>query len=1071
MKMKKSVLVLLVSLCLVMFGLATQKTYAVGWPTTNNCDSNDDSHFPYHFLCGFGTGSTNNQTGTLIIGRASTVSGSSNTDYARTGTIDLPPGVSSVDFAAGFDSGQAGGGIPRSKGGAPAGVLVWIYVLPNNPDPAADVLAGNSWSGVVSSTSTVKGFPGVADQCPGWGSKYGKVYNFQDNATPGSPDQSPAAYSPGAGQGFENCHDTGAMAYWKLSEADMSTKPDLRNDFRFKVNLDNKKTGSFCIREEVSVIYPGTADDFPAPKEGPNGPDRSDAETFAAQNYNANHVAKQSNQLCYQAKAPKTPPPPPPPLPANAGNCTEYHRTGTAGTYAGYQKRTFVYSPFTTPQIVPGLAPADSTGGYAGTADQIQHSSNFDGHGYLGVPTEPLISGVWQYAPSQPDIAIIWAEYWHYTGPTQYNSAGDPWIISGDWYQARYTGGGAGATEDYFNTSGTAAQRAGGDVYNCFHAKCTIVGAYGIGTPNNVVQAGQPYVAFINILNDNGSAVALPLFKDYFGAKLGVNSTADPYGANPRDADPDFPDRLNPGEDATMYYVATAPASGTPFNWALDAYPDYHAGGASVRLGDNCAANGTGGNIDQIPTYAPFSLSVHASLDMTPSEENPTNVAYRTWVTNSTPATASAPQSSLFFERPNGVGQSDLDSNNSSGPWPPGDTNTLNGNRDPRPVSAGDEYCSQISIAYTAGLVGPPPANTIVGQNTPSSAGPTCRHVHNKPYVHVLGSDASAGGGFGKGCTSAVSGINTYLSAIGAQPVGSGAQFGAVSIGGINGFSSTTQRPAGTPPIGSTGLTFGNVPIGGGGLPAPALGGNMGGGHCVPDFFASMPAAQPVDPSGATKTDTTNFTTTVTNEIRYFTPGGGSQLKINNSGAPRTLADRTTLTIYVDGDVHIKGNIAYTNTNWGAIDKIPSFQLIVKGDIFIDSGVTQLDGLYVAQPNGGTGGNIYTCASPPGTGYTASNSDLLGKCHNQLVVNGAFVAQKVFLSRSFGSLRNSYPGEHLVNGTPQDCTDSGATNVKDCAAEIFNFSPELYLAQPGTTAQSGPTTGKYDFITSLAPVL
>ncbi len=183
------------------------------------------------------------------------------------------------------------------------------------------------------------------------------------------------------------------------------------------------------------------------------------------------------------------------------------------------------------------------------------------------------------------------------------------------------------------------------------------------------------------------------------------------------------------------------------------------------------------------------------------------------------------------------------------------------------------------------------------------------------------------------------------------------------------------------------------------------------------------------------------------------------------------MADRTTLTIFVDGDVHIRGNIVYGNTNWGSIDKIPSFQLIVKGDIFIDSGVSQLDGLYVAQPNGGTGGNIYTCSSPSGVGYTSANSDLLDKCRRQLVVNGAFVAQKVFLSRSFGSLRNSYPGEHLVNGVAQDCTDSGTTGVKDCAAEIFNVSPEMLLAQPGTTAQSGPTTGKYDFITSLAPVL
>jgi hypothetical protein len=89
-----------------------------------------------------------------------------------------------------------------------------------------------------------------------------------------------------------------------------------------------------------------------------------------------------------------------------------------------------------------------------------------------------------------------------------------------------------------------------------------------------------------------------------------------------------------------------------------------------------------------------------------------------------------------------------------------------------------------------------------------------------------------------------------------------------------------------------------------------------------------------------------------------------------------------------------------------------------------------------------------------------------------LVVNGAFVAQHVQLQRTFGSLRNSVSGE-----TPQSAAhacevgSTGTANRGDCAAEIFNFSPEMYLAQPPFMPSGGPASSKYDYITSLSPVL
>jgi hypothetical protein len=145
--------------------------------------------------------------------------------------------------------------------------------------------------------------------------------------------------------------------------------------------------------------------------------------------------------------------------------------------------------------------------------------------------------------------------------------------------------------------------------------------------------------------------------------------------------------------------------------------------------------------------------------------------------------------------------------------------------------------------------------------------------------------------------------------------------------------------------------------------------------------------------------------------------------------------------------------------------------LVVKGDIRIDPGVTQLDGLFVAQPGDFGGGTISTCANSGGSFV----GGLLSTCRHQLLVNGAFVAQKVNLLRSYGSLRNSYSGE-TYNGTrPSGSTcsqDAGPASflTTDCAAEVFNFGPEMYLMHPSVTPSSGPTKGIWDYVTALPPI-
>ena len=133
---------------------------------------------------------------------------------------------------------------------------------------------------------------------------------------------------------------------------------------------------------------------------------------------------------------------------------------------------------------------------------------------------------------------------------------------------------------------------------------------------------------------------------------------------------------------------------------------------------------------------------------------------------------------------------------------------------------------------------------------------------------------------------------------------------------------------------------------------------------------------------------------------------------------------------------------------------MPMLELVAKGNIYIANGVTQLDGLYVAQPNGATGGNIYTCAQPvlPATAYPIDNT-LSGNCHNGLTINGAFVAKQVRFMRTRGTLYQSNAAE-----------PSTSANI----AEVFRFSPAVWMAQP-----PNQTNGvlEYDAIASLPPIL
>ena len=294
------------------------------------------------------------------------------------------------------------------------------------------------------------------------------------------------------------------------------------------------------------------------------------------------------------------------------------------------------------------------------------------------------------------------------------------------------------------------------------------------------------------------------------------------------------------------------------------------------------------------------------------------------------------------------------------------------------------------------------------------------------PYLSVYGGDVSVGSS-----PSSVSGSCASTSDTNAGIYswnnhtsdfsGAGAQYAVQALSAIVDFASA-QDGGGMAP---TGLSFANyfTPVDTTKLdPAQGLFGGYAGSSSADCDFTSDISAAPVT------TDTTIGATTV--------PAGGEKI------------------YYVkNADVYINGNIVYANPGGGwTATQIPYFKLVVvNGNIYIDSSVTQLDGIYVAEPEAGKNGNIYTCASGIRSPADPTSSGYYAQCSKQLAVNGAFVAGQVSLLRTYGSL-----GQARTTDTVSS-SHSG---------EVFNYTPELWLPRAGV-----PSNGSYSAITALPPVL
>jgi hypothetical protein len=372
---------------------------------------------------------------------------------------------------------------------------------------------------------------------------------------------------------------------------------------------------------------------------------------------------------------------------------------------------------------------------------------------------------------------------------------------------------------------------------------------------------------------------------------------------------------------------------------------------------------------------------------------------------------------------------------------------------------AGDQFCATITVDPGSGYVDP--YGNVVSSGGPSTSSPNCVTVANKPYFKVFNSSVTTGGDVNGPPSATPGALAGWYNNSGGNGYGASAQLGAYALVNITGFASN-QTGNRIP----TGLSFANsgLPLGsiGSDKSSPKLGGLLDGNNSITPL-ATVPTSFN---DGGSSGGSVNFNTLVN-------PGSNSRPEAYSYGSTASPVDLVLKNpankpvdpgqnrgIYVVGNLYIKHNLTYNQASPWTLGSLPSLVVVVTGNIYIDKGVTQLDGTYESL------GSIYTCADDETFSAVAANS-LYTNCNKQLTVTGSFVAKKLNLLRTFGSLRDE------AGGPSSSCSNPGsplsAASHATCAAEVFEFSPEQYLQKPA--ARSSGATVRYDAITSLPPVL
>lgn len=275
-----------------------------------------------------------------------------------------------------------------------------------------------------------------------------------------------------------------------------------------------------------------------------------------------------------------------------------------------------------------------------------------------------------------------------------------------------------------------------------------------------------------------------------------------------------------------------------------------------------------------------------------------------------------------------------------------------------------------------------------------------CAIVAKSPYVHFLGGDVWAGGGFASvapACnTSAKIGGVTRAHALsdGSVP-GSGVAYAAFALNRITNFGSASMALQPTIGVGDA-WTFSNINPGNLGFyGAPR--------HCITDYVGLFTATTPM--AGGANIDVT-------------TQGSGVWHVTGGLTIHGLMPDGARQVYIVDGDVDITSDLTY-KPNFSSGAAIPSLIVISKHNVHVWSATNQIDGIIEAIGNGTTSGVFYTCWPRPAQATTST-------CPNTLTVNGSVLAGGLDLFRTAGA-------------------EGASPAQQKQPSEIFNLGPEVYI--------------------------
>lgn len=175
----------------------------------------------------------------------------------------------------------------------------------------------------------------------------------------------------------------------------------------------------------------------------------------------------------------------------------------------------------------------------------------------------------------------------------------------------------------------------------------------------------------------------------------------------------------------------------------------------------------------------------------------------------------------------------------------------------------------------------------------------------------------------------------------------------------------------------------------------------------------------PSKPAGATPLPNKYVTLDALKSGSYYRNG---ELYIGKS----ELQPGRHITIFVKGDVDIRGEITNSSNTYTKLSDIPSLTIKAENDIKVEPQVELITGTYVAT------GRFESC-----NGAQDKSADLGmrpdSKCQQKLKINGAVVSEKSpFFLRTFGA-----------GNRPED--DQWKTDKISSTAEWINYTPNLWL--------------------------